>query len=166
MSRATAYRYFPSQTALVESVVDEGLGPILEWDSHAESAEERVEELLRSSSARILEFESTFKAAVRLALEQWARDQAGEATEDPKFKRGHRIELLQSAIEPLRDTLSAEHFSRLAKALSLTYGLEVLLVLKDIWGLEDAEMQDVACWAAQALVRTSIMEAEEAHVHL
>ena len=33
VSRATAYRYFPSQAALVHAVVDEGLGPILTWQS-------------------------------------------------------------------------------------------------------------------------------------
>ena len=33
VSRATAYRYFPSQAALVQAVVDEGLGPILTWQS-------------------------------------------------------------------------------------------------------------------------------------
>ena len=33
VSRATAYRYFPSQAALVQAVVDEGLGPILTWRS-------------------------------------------------------------------------------------------------------------------------------------
>jgi len=34
VSRATAYRYFPSQAALVHAVVDEGLGPILTWQSN------------------------------------------------------------------------------------------------------------------------------------
>src|SRR6478736_2916702 len=42
VSRATAYRYFPSQAALVQAVVDEGLGPILEWRSDSSDAERRV----------------------------------------------------------------------------------------------------------------------------
>lgn len=160
VSRATAYRYFPSQSALVQAVVDEALGPILSWDSVSEDAEERVDELLRSSSDQILEFESTFKAALKLSLEQWARDRAGTLGEEPPFKRGHRVELLQKAIQPLRSRLSAAQFSRLAKALSLTYGLEVLIVLKDLWGLEAREMQNVARWAARALVHAALLEAE------
>src|SRR5215207_2869189 len=44
VSRATAYRYFPSQAALVQAVVDEALGPILAWRSGQEDAEERVSE--------------------------------------------------------------------------------------------------------------------------
>ena len=33
VSRATAYRYFPTQAALVQAAVDEALGPILAWRS-------------------------------------------------------------------------------------------------------------------------------------
>lgn len=159
VSRATAYRYFPSQAALVTAVVDEGLGPILKWHSDAEDAEERVADLLATSMPRIVEFESTFKAALKLSLEQWARRQAGTLGEEPAFKRGHRIELLQSAIAPLRKTMPKKQFERLAQALSLVYGLEVLLVLKDLWGLEFEETRSVALWAAHALVRTAVAEA-------
>jgi AcrR family transcriptional regulator len=163
VSRATAYRYFPSQSALVQAVVNEALGPILEWESTSDDAAVRVDDLLASSSKRIVEFESTFKAALKLSLEQWARDRAGTLGEEPPFKRGHRVQLLQTAIAPLRNRLSRTQFSRLAKALSLTYGLEVLIVLKDIWGLADKEVQEVARWAARALVDTALAEADEAH---
>src|SRR5690606_11291663 len=98
VSRATAYRYFPSQAELVHAVVDEALGPILSWESESTDAEERVEDLLDSSMPRILEFEATFKAALKLSLEQWAQRQAGTLGEEPPFKRGHRVDLLQSAI--------------------------------------------------------------------
>jgi AcrR family transcriptional regulator len=158
VSRATAYRYFPSQAALVTAVVDEALGPILLWQSASDAAEERVADLLNFSMPRILEFESTFKAALKLSLEQWAQRQAGTLGEEPPFKRGHRVELLQSAIAPLRKTLPKKQFQRLAKALSLVYGLEVLIVLKDIWGLKFEETQGVALWAAQALVRAAVAE--------
>ena len=46
VSRATAYRYFPTQAALVQAAVGEALGPILAWRSSSADAEERVEELL------------------------------------------------------------------------------------------------------------------------
>lgn len=161
VSRATAYRCFPSQAALVQTVVDEALGPILGWDSTSASASERVDDLLSSSFARIIEFESTFKAALKLSLEQWARGRAGTLGEEQAFRRGHRVELLQKAIEPLRDELGNKRFLRLARALSLTYGLEVLVVLKDIWGLSSKQMQDTARWTARALVDAALNEAHE-----
>jgi AcrR family transcriptional regulator len=159
VSRATAYRYFPSQTALVQAVVDEALGPILDWSSPSKDADARVADLLSSSMPRILEYEATFKAALKLSLDQWARRQAGTLGAEPPFKRGHRVDLLQAAIAPLRKTLSKRAFSRLAKALSLTYGLEVLIILKDLWGLEAEEVQEVAVWAGRALVKSAIAEA-------
>ena len=159
VSRATAYRYFPSQAALVQAVVDEALGPILEWKSVSTDADARVTDLLSSSMPRILEYEATFKAALKLSLDQWAQRQAGTLGAEPPFKRGHRVDLLQSAIAPLRKTLPRKAFARLAKALSLTYGLEVLIILKDLWGLEADEMQEVAVWAGRALVKTAIAEA-------
>jgi AcrR family transcriptional regulator len=158
VSRATAYRYFPSQAALVSAVVDEALGPILEWSSKSKDPETRVEDLLSSSMPRILEYEATFKAALKLSLDQWARRQAGTLGPEPPFKRGHRVDLLQSAIAPLKKTMPKKAFARLAKALSLTYGLEVLIILKDLWGLDAEEIRDVAVWAGRALVRSAIAE--------
>ena len=159
VSRATAYRYFPSQAALVGAVVDEALGPILNWQSDSDDASERIDDLLRVSLPRIVAFESTFKAALKLSLEQWAQRRAGTLGEEPPFKRGHRVQLLQRAIEPLRGKLNRTQFSRLAKALSLTYGLEVLVILKDLWGLAPDEIEGVVTWAGRALVGAAIAEA-------
>lgn len=159
VSRATAYRYFPNQTALVHAVVDEALGPILKWKSKTQDTEQRVLDLFEKALPRISEFEATFKAALRLSLEQWAQD--GNASEQPRFTRGHRIELLNDALSPLRGTLPAEEFDRLAQALSLIFGVELYTILKDIWDLSDIQSCKVAKWAACALVRSAIAEANE-----
>ncbi len=158
VSRATAYRCFASQAALVSAVVDQGLGPILSWESSSDDAEARVADLLETSMPRIIEFESTFKAALKLSLDQWEERRAGNGGDEPRFKRGHRVELLQEAIAPLRSQLSKAKFTRLARALSLVYGVEVLIVLKDIWGLGDEETKAVAMWAGRALVKTALSE--------
>lgn len=159
VSRATAYRYFPSEVALVHAVVDEALGPILQWKGKSQDAEERVLDLFEKSLPRIAEFEATFKAALRLSLDQWARAQDGTLGEEPRFTRGHRMELLNDALSPLRGTLSADSFDRLAQALSMIFGIEVYTVLKDIWGLPVSQSSEVAKWAACALVRSAIAEA-------
>lgn len=165
VSRATAYRYFPSQADLVQAVVDEGLGPILRWQCASGDAEERVTDLLGRSMPRIRQFEATFRAALRLSLEQWARDRAGTLGREPAFKRGHRIGLLQSAIEPLRGTLTPRQFRRLAKALSLVFGVEALIVLKDLWGARARDLDEVVQWAARALVRTAVEESAREAAH-
>lgn len=155
VSRATAYRYFPSQAALVEAVVDEALGPILTWHSSSPDPEERVGDLFRSSMPRIGEFEATFRAALKLSLDQGAQGDAGGEAE-PRFTRGHRVDLLADALQPLGATLRPGQVERLAQALSLLFGIEALVVLKDIWGLDDRQAYAVTEWAALALVRSAL----------
>jgi AcrR family transcriptional regulator len=155
VSRATAYRYFPSQAALVEAVVDEALGPILAWQSASADPVERVADLFRASLPRIDEFEATFKAALKLSLDEWAQRRAGAPPAEPQFRRGHRIVLLREALLPLRADLPAAEIDRLAQALSLIFGVEALVVLKDMWGLDREQAEAVATWAAVALVRAA-----------
>jgi len=160
VSRATAYRYFPSQSALVQAVVDEGLGPILGWKSDSTDAAERIADLFDTAMPRIEAFEATFKAALKLSIEQWAQRQAGTLGTEPQFKRGHRVELLKDALAPLKSRLSATAFDRLAQALSLVFGVEVLIVLKDIWDLDSVETLSVAQWVARSLVEAALREGE------
>ena len=164
VSRATAYRYFPSQSALVQAVVDEALGPILTWRSDSQSAEQRIADLFESSLPRLEQFEATFKAALKLSLEQWAQGQAGSLGNEPQFKRGHRVELLRLALAPLKQELPRKQVERLAQALSLIFGVEMLIVLKDIWGLDGRQAREVADWAAGALVRAVIAEGGTAKI--
>ena len=160
VSRATAYRYFPSQAVLVKAVVDEALGPILSWSSDLDDVQARVSDLMATAMPRIDDFEATFKAALKLALEQWAQRQAGTLGAEPQFVRGHRVELLLDAVSPLEGKLSKSERDRLAQALSLVFGVEVLVILKDIWGLDAEKSESVAQWAAAALVRAAIEDAD------
>ena len=159
VSRATAYRYFPSQAALVHAVVDEALGPILDWTPGNGSVEARVADLLATAMPRIEEFEATFKASLRLSLEQWAQRRAGTLGSEPLFTRGHRVDLLMKATAPLAGKLAPDQHLRVAQALSLVFGVEVLNVLKDIWGLGSHQAQSVAQWAAKALINAAEAEA-------
>jgi AcrR family transcriptional regulator len=160
LSRATAYRYFPSQAALVEAVVDEALGPILAWESSSSNTVERVEDLFRTSLPRIDEFEATFKAALKLSLEAWARRRAGTVSDEPQVRRGHRVELLREALKPMRRRRSNPEVERLAQALSLLFGVEALVVLKDMWGLDARQAEEITVWAASALVDAAMQKPE------
>lgn len=158
VSRATAYRYFPSQAALVQAVVDEALGPILQWKSGERDARARISDLIANSLPRIDAFEATFRAALKLSLDQWARRQAGTLGSEPRFTRGHRIDLLRDVTAPLEDRLPGPARERLTQSLSLVFGVEVLIVLKDIWGLSLDQAQSVAEWAGRALVDAALRE--------
>lgn len=159
VSRATAYRYFPSQSALIAAVVDESLGPILAWNSTAADAAERVDELLRFAYPRLAAHEAPLRAAIMVSLQQHAEASAGRAATEPRLVRGHRVDILRRAIAPLAPELTPAQLDRVAQALSLVYGTEVFLVLKDIWKLELPELTDVARWTAQAIIAQARAEA-------
>jgi AcrR family transcriptional regulator len=159
VSRATAYRYFPSQAAMIQAVVDEALGPTLSWNSDLDGAEERVADLIAHAYPRILDYEATHRAALLLALDQWSRRQAGTFGNEARIVRGNRRALLAQALAPLKGRLSGQAFDKVAQSLSLIFGIEAIVVLKDIWNLDDDEAERVATWAAQALIRAAVAEA-------
>lgn len=160
VSRATAYRYFPSQTSMIQEAVDEALGPILDWSSDSPNGAERIAELIGFAWPRIEAHEATHRATLLLALDQWRRAQAGTLGEETPVKRGHRRELLAKAMKPLRPKLTRQEFDRLTQSLSLIFGAEAFVVLKDIWGLDGEAARKVAIWAAHALVGAATAEAE------
>ena len=159
VSRATAYRYFPTQAALVQAAVDEALGPILGWRSDDPDAEARIEGLLAFAYPRLDEYEATLRAALLQAMDQWSRRRAGTLGDEAPIVRGNRKAVLGNALAPLRGTIGAAEFDRLRQALSLIFGTEAFVVLKDIWGLDGAGARDVALWSAHALVRAAVAEA-------
>ena len=60
---------------------------------------------------------------------------------------------------PLEAPARRQAFDRLTQSLSLIFGTEAFVVLKDIWGLDGGEARRVAIWAAIALVRAATAEA-------
>jgi AcrR family transcriptional regulator len=159
VSRATAYRYFPSQATMVQAVVDEALGPILAWRSDLDDADRRVSDLFTFAFPRMLEYEATHRAALEQALDQWTRRQAGTLGSEARIVRGNRRKLLRDALAPLKEQVGGRAYDRLVQSLSLIFGVEAIIVLKDIYGLDDERVRDVALWAAQALVSAASAEA-------
>ena len=161
VSRATAYRYFPSRSALIAAVIDSSLKPVRALASDNPDGRMRVRELFEQTFPRFKEFEPQMRAAAQLALEQSALEHAGLLEEEP-YRRGHRVRILQHAIEPLAPLLRPAVRDRLHRALSVVYGIEPYIILKDIWGLPDREVERIALWMADALIDAALREAPAA----
>ena len=162
VSRPTAYRYFPSQEALLSEVMD--ITPSAESVDEAVRAmrspdpRERLGELLDRFNRLVLEDEGRYRAALRVYLDTWfAARKAGEAA--PRVRAGRRRGWLEEALEPLRGTLPPSSWSRLQNALALTLGVDSVVVLKDVCGLGDEEVLDVLRWTALAILEAALREA-------
>lgn len=157
VSRATAYRYFPSRSKLISAVVGEGLASVRSFESSASDGVERMRELFEMTFPLFVEFEPHMRAALQLSLEHHALERSGLIDEEP-FRRGHRRDILARTTAPLRQRLGAARLDRLIKALSLIYGIEPYVVLKDIWGCKDAEVESIARWMVDALLTAALNE--------
>lgn len=152
VSRSTAYRYFPTLADMLRAVVAEALGPILSWDESEAKGGARLQSLYSKTFRRLAEHEATFRAAIRQSLEP-GNGEPGDKT----LGRGHRRLLLQRAISD--SGLTPAQSARLVQALSLTFGIEAVIVLKDICGLDDRSAEDVAIWSANALLQAARRDA-------
>ena len=68
--------------------------------------------------------------------------------------------MLHRAAAPLRATLGERTYGRLIKALSLIYGIESYVVLRDIWGSSYREVETVARWMVDALIESALRQAQ------
>jgi AcrR family transcriptional regulator len=161
VSRATTYRYFPSRSALVTAVVGASLGPVRAFASSEPDGRARVHELFAQTFPRFSESEPQMRAAAQLALEQWALERAGLLDEEP-YRRGHRVRILEHALAPFAPTLPPVVHERLHRALSVVYGIEPYMVLKDIWDVPDREVERIALWMADALIEAAERDAAAA----
>ena len=159
VSRATAYRYFPTQSDLIAATVNASLGPILTWRPQSEKTEERIKELLSFALPRMFEHEGALRAALQVSLQQWA--QGRSLNLDPKEKRlerGNRKDILAMVTAPMKGEFPAELIDKVIKAFSVIYGSEIFLVLKDIWKQNDSEVIELTQWMAKAIINQAIAD--------
>ncbi len=161
VSRATAYRYFPTRGKLISAVVDFSLGPVRGVAQSFPDGRRRIEELFKQTFPRFKEYEPQLRAALQLSLADMALERAGKLTEEP-YHRGHRIDILSHAAMPLKPQLGQRGFNRLVRALSILYGIEAYVVLRDIWGSGDKEIQSIVRWVADTIVESALRDAAAA----
>jgi AcrR family transcriptional regulator len=162
VSRATAYRYFPTQGALVQEAVDAVLvGELSAWEERLGDAgelTERVQHYVSLIFGLMRENEALMRGYLLLALEQWAKLQAGEELGEEPIKRGGRLEAISATLEPFTKQLDHEAIRRLSVALSLLVGIEAHIIFRDIWGLDDDEARRISLWMARVLAQATAEE--------
>nr|WP_314263333.1 TetR/AcrR family transcriptional regulator [uncultured Moellerella sp.] len=162
VSRATAYRYFPTQSDLITATVSESLGPILTWRPKSEETQERIAELLNFAYPRMFEHEGVLRAALQISLQQWAEDRSlNNEIREKRLERGNRKDILTMVTAPMKNNFSPEVIDHVIKAFSVIYGSEILLVLKDIWRMDNEQVINMSQWMAKAILNQAIKDNEQ-----
>ena len=155
VSRTTAYRYFPSQRALLAAAHPEtAMTSLLPEDAPADVAS-RLDLVVAEFTRLVLETEAQQRTMLRLSLEA----DPVERSQLP-LRQGRGIKWIEEALAPLRQDLSEAAVHRLAIAIRSTIGIESFVWLTDVAGLDRDEAAELMRQSARALLDAARRAAE------
>lgn len=147
ISRATAYRYFPTQEMLLAEVaLFASGGPLFPAVPESAPVPEAIGRMVRRVGAWAYANEQPLRTILRLSL-------------DPSTgvrRPGHRIEWIADALAPVQDKIRPETYNKLSKALTLMLGIDPIVVMKDIAGASREQALDALEWSARTLVEAAL----------
>jgi AcrR family transcriptional regulator len=159
VSRATAYRYFPTLDALLVEAPLDGATPdpadLFAGDASKDPVE-RVDRAEAALHAMTYQNEAQLRAMLAHALRQWIAD-PDHAT---PIRQNRRTRLIEAALAPARERLDRATYERLCAALALVLGTESMLVFRDVVPLAPDEARRVKSWAARTLVLAALAESK------
>lgn len=151
VSRATAYRYFPSVEALLVEASFDLAVPEADDLFGGDTSTDPVARMERVDAAlhdMILANEPALRTMLAHALQRGLK---GDDADHPR-RQNRRTPLIEAALDPARKQFKPAALATLSKALALIVGPEGVVVCKDVLQLDDAEARKVKRWAIQALV--------------
>jgi AcrR family transcriptional regulator len=153
IARATAYRYFPNQRALLVATYPEIAAPSLLHGPGPTDPLERLDAVAESITRQIVEHEPELRAMLHLSL---APDPP-ERGELP-LRQGRRIAWVADALAPLRGELPPRELDLLVKSIAAVLGVEVLVWYTDIAGLTRPQAVKLMRRSARALLQAALLE--------
>ena len=154
ISRATAYRYFPTQRLLLVAAHPEIDAESLLGPDPPEEVFARLDAVVDGILRITLDTEPELRTMLRLSLEVEPRD-PGELV----LRKGRRIVWVEDALAPLRGQVPEADLRRLVHAIAGTVGIDVLVWMTDVARLSRKEAAETMRWSARALLRSALDEA-------
>jgi AcrR family transcriptional regulator len=156
VSRTTAYRYFPTQKALLVAAHPETTVTSLVPEEAGEDPEARLLGAVDAFLRIIVDTEHQQRTMLRLSLDPDVSDQS------LPLRQGRAITWFEEALAPLRLQVSDVVIHRLALSVRSAVGIESLVWLTDVAGLTRSEAADLMRDTARALVRQVVEDADRA----
>jgi AcrR family transcriptional regulator len=158
VSRATAYRYFPSiESLLVEAPIDGAVPDPVQLFAGDESTDpvERVDRAEAALHEMAFRNEPQLRLMLAASLERAAR---GSPTDGIPLRQNRRTPLIEAALAPARDRFTPAAYRNLTAALAMIFGTESMIVFRDVLGVDERTARKVKRWAARALVEAAMKE--------
>jgi AcrR family transcriptional regulator len=157
VSRATAFRYFANQRALLVATYPQLEEPSLLGSAADEDPMARLEAVTEELARQILEYEQELRAHLRLSLEP-----APPQSDELPLRQGRAIGWIDDALRPLQDRIPARDLRRLVLAIRATLGIEAMVWLTDVGGVSREQAVDIMRSSARTLLRSAISDAAAA----
>jgi AcrR family transcriptional regulator len=155
VSRATAYRYFPSLEALI---VEAGLDINMPEPSalfNGDQTLDPIARLLRADTALHESILANEAALRRMLAHSLQHPRTVTSPDEPLVRQNRRTPLIDAALLPARKEFKPAALTMLRRSLAFVIGTEALLVCKDVLRLGDEETLRVKRWAIRALVEAA-----------
>jgi len=153
ISRTTAYRYFPSQRALLAAAHPETAAESLLPPNPPEDVAARLDLVVTAFTQVVLDTEPQARTMLRLSLEASPEERSQLA-----LRQGRAIKWLEEALAPLQPAVPAAEVRRLALAIRSATGIEALVWLTDVGGLSRNEATNLMRWSARAMLATALTD--------
>jgi AcrR family transcriptional regulator len=159
VSRATAYRYFPSLEALIsETATDRGIKPLASvWQVGADPVE-GIGRAATALNALLLGDEVGVHVMERSFMTVWL----DSTSRDTRLRPGRRMAYIDPIVDSLQDALTPAARKRLKHALAVVMGTEAVIAARDVSRASVEEALDATAWAARSLLRQALAEAAPA----
>ena len=146
ISRTTAYRYFPSQKALLAAAHPEVETTSLLPAEIGDDPQVRLTAAVKAFLQLVIDTEQQQRTMLRLSLE------ADSVPRELPLRKGRAIAWFEDALSPLVPQLTPDGVHQLAVAIRSAVGIESLVWLIDVAGLSrDRAVQQME-WSALALL--------------
>ncbi len=133
VSRATVYRYFSDPSVLaLDATLDLEVMPTSELLDGLDDARSRVHVVARY----YLDFSRVHEAHFRQFLAESLKASLEDGT--VKMRGARRVAAFFEALEPVHSLMEPKEIDDLAKRLSMTTGMEQLVILEDILRVDEA----------------------------
>ncbi|MDX7991697.1 TetR/AcrR family transcriptional regulator [Xenorhabdus littoralis] len=158
-AKVTLRKYFTTHSEFVEYVVKQVIGSF-STPPVGNDAEENIEKLLRWGYGKIETNEALMRDALRISQLRWQESLSSEENNEQCvfLKKSNRRETISAALEPLKDQLKEDTIHKIIMLISVLYGTEAMVVLKDTFGLENEEIINLTSWAAKLIIQQAISE--------
>ena len=157
VSRATAYRYFPSIDALIhEAYFGRAAVPLENFVAPGADPAQAAGRAAEVMNGLLLANEHGLHVVERAFMQIWLDNTSDERP----ARMARRMNYIDPIIASLSGRLDEAAKSRLRVALSMTMGTEAVLAMRDVAGASGEQAVAASAWAARALIHAALEEAQ------